>query len=139
MGNFKAGFWGKYVTVLLVLSLLLIALVACKSEPAPMPTPNPGPSGGTIVRSDSVITGEIKAIRRMSSSYPWEVDILVQDSQNVDSLVNPTKDKVGEVITTVTDQDMKPFNGGQVITAHVKLTGDVEHGISLYIYDIKVQ
>jgi hypothetical protein len=36
-----------------------------------------------------------------------------------------------------TDESTKALKVGQIITAHAKLTGDVEIGTTLYIYDIQ--
>jgi hypothetical protein len=125
-----------FLMVALMVILSLLGLSACSSPASPATTPSPG--GGAVVQSDSVVTGEIKAIRPETSGYPWEVDVLVRTSEDVDSLVNPTKDKVGQVITARTDQDMSTFRVGQVITSRVKYVGDVPRpGISLYIYNIR--
>jgi hypothetical protein len=122
---------------LVVSSTLVIS--ACAGRPGPTPAPPPSPGGDAVVLSDSIISGEIKAIRKQTTGYPWEMDILVQSSDNVDSLPNPTKD-VGQVITTKTDEDLSSFKVNQMITARVKYVGDVPRpGISLYIYDIKIK
>jgi hypothetical protein len=99
----------------------------------------PGP-GGTIINSDSIVTATIQAIRQQTSGYPWELDILIQDSVNVGSLPNPTKDSVGKVITVETDQNIISLKVNDVITAKVKYVGDVpKPGITLYIYNIELQ
>ena len=114
---------------------LALALSACSGSSNPGPAPSPG--GGAVVRSDSIITGQIKAIRQQTTGYPWEVDVLIQSSESVDTLPNPTQDKVGQVITAKTDEDLTSFKVGQTITARVKYVGDVpQPGISLYIYNI---
>jgi hypothetical protein len=90
------------------------------------------------VQSDSVITGEIKAVRPQQTGYSWEMDVLIESSVNVDDLPNPTMDKVGQVITAKTDEDVSILKVGQEISAKVKYVGDVpKPGISLYIYNIK--
>jgi len=98
---------------------------------------NSAPSTGTIVDNGSLIVGEIKAVTSMSTGYPWELEVLVKSVQNVDSLPNPVSDKVGQVISCRTDENASAFKVGQLITANVKLTGDVERGTLLYIYNIK--
>jgi len=118
-----------------VLLLSVIAVSACNSN-APTLTPTPGP-GGAVINSDSVITGEIKAIRPQTTGYPWEVDVLVQSSESVGNLPNPTSDKVGQVVTCKTDQDVASFAVDEAINARVKYVGDVpQPGITLYIYNI---
>jgi hypothetical protein len=93
--------------------------------------------GRSLVQNDSIITGEIKAITSMATGYPWEIDVQVTSSQNVGILINPTIDKVGQIVQFRTDVSTKGLTPGQVITAHAKLTGDVEIGTILYIYDIQ--
>ena len=93
--------------------------------------------GRSLVQNDSIITGEIKAIKSMATGYPWEIDVQVTSSQNVVILINPTIDKVGQIVQFRTDVSTKGLTPGQVITAHAKLTGDVEIGTILYIYDIQ--
>lgn len=124
--------------IVLTSVLFLMALVAC-SPSISSTTPSPG-GGGAVVQSDSIITGEIKAIRPQTTAYPWEIDVLIQSSESVGSLPNPTIDKVGQVITAKTDIDPSAFKVGQTISARVKYVGDVpKPGISLYIYDIKAK
>jgi hypothetical protein len=96
------------------------------------------PVGALVVQSDCVITGEIEAIRTQTTGYPWELDVLVRTSEDVGSLPNPTKDKIGQVITVKADQDLSPYKVTQAITARVKYVGDVpKPGIFLFIYDVK--
>ena len=122
------------ITVLvLLLAISLFQLLGCSAT-----STGPGGVGTTVIQSNSLVTGEIKAIRSQSTGYPWEIDILVQSSTNVDDLPNPTADKVGKVVTARTDQDLSSFHMGQKISANVKYVGDVpKPGIILYIYDIK--
>ena len=110
--------WTGYSGGLLwLICVLLVVLTACAS-PSPVPTPTqtstpPGGGGGLVIRSDSNITGEIKAISRQTTGYPWKMDVLILSSDNVESLPNPTADKVGEVITAETDEDLSSFKVGQ--------------------------
>ena len=122
-----------------VFTLAVFGLVGCARPATPTPTATTpgGPGGGTVVNSDSVITAKIQAIRKQTTGYPWEVDILVQNSVDVGSLPNPTKDSVGKVITVKTDQDMTPFKVNDAVTARVKYVGDVpKPGITLYLYNV---
>jgi len=123
----------RQITLIFLFAVSLFPFIGCSTPPA-----NPGGVGTTVINSNSLITGEIKAIRQESSGYPWEVDLLVLSSQNMDNLPNPTADKVGQVITTRTDQDLSTFQTGQKVSANVKYVGDVpKPGIILYIFDIK--
>ncbi len=122
--------------------MLLTVPVGCSSPASPTPTPtasvpSPGGAGGAVINSDSIVTAQIQAIRKQTTGYPWEVDILVQSSVDVGNLPNPTKDSISKVITVKTDQDMTAYKTGQSITAKVKYVGDVPRpGITLYLYNI---
>ena len=123
------------LTVIMVIVLSAGSLVSCtKTTTTATAT---GPGGGSLVRTDSIITGQIKAIKNMTTGYPWEIDVMVTNSQNVGYLPNPTIDKVGQAVPFYTDESTKALQVGQTITAHVKLTGDVEVGTHLYIYNIQ--
>ena len=126
----------KHSLIVIFISLCLTVLLAgpgCTSR-----ITGPGGMGTTVINSNGLITGEIKAIKHESTGYPWEVEVMVLSSDNVDDLPNPTAGKVGQEITARTDQDLSSFSTGQKISANVKYVGDVpKPGIILYIYDIK--
>ena len=126
----------KVIALVLIVSLSTMIITSCSTASSK----SGGGVGTTVVNSDSIITGEIKAIRKMTSGYPWEVDVMILSSEDSGSLPNPTKDKVGQVITVKTDEDMSSFKSGQKISANVKYVGDVpKPGITLYMYNIKTQ
>jgi hypothetical protein len=129
-------------TVIIMFAILLVLGVAsCKSKTTTTtttPTTFTSPIGGALVNSDSIVTVKIQAIQQQTTGYSWTMDVLIQSSVDVDNLVNPTKDSVGKVVTVKTDQDMTSFKTGDVITARVKYTGDVNipGGVNLYMYNI---
>ncbi len=124
-----------------IVVLSIAALLSACSPKAQTTTPittAPGPGGGAVVNSDSFITGKIVAIRSESTGYPWQIDLQILTTQDVGTLPNPVKDKIGQTVTLRTDQDLSSFKVGQTIQAHVKYVGDVPRpGIVLYIFDIK--
>jgi hypothetical protein len=131
------------VTALAVI-LGLFALSGCSgsnttgTSSTTSPGPGPGP-GGAVVQSDSIISAEVKAVRSQSTGYPWEIDIVVKSSENVNDLPNPTSDKVGQTVTVKTDEDASSLKAGQMINARVKYVGDVpKPGVTLYIYSIEI-
>ena len=125
-------------SAVILVTLLLVACSSGASTPPGTTSTSPGGGGGdTVVRSDCIISGELQAIRQQSTGYPFSVDVFIFSSDNVDSLPNPTFDKVGQVITAETDENMESFKPGQRISAHVKYVGDVPSpGISLYLFNI---
>jgi hypothetical protein len=131
------------IFTVVIIAAFLLAGCSGKTTTNPPPTGSTSttgtiPSGGAVINSDSIITGEIKALRAQTTGYPWQIDVLVESSANVDNLPNPTIDKIGQVITFKTDQDLSAFKAGQAITAKVEYVGDVPlPGISLYIYNIQ--
>jgi hypothetical protein len=124
----------KIVWLAAIMSLMLIPVMGACSSPKKTPP-------GLVVNSDSIVSAEIKAIRvGSSSSFPWDLDVLIIKADNVDDLTNPVADKMGQVVTAKTDQDMSDFRTSEMISARIKLVGDVPTpGIDLYIYDIKPQ
>ena len=128
------------LAVLSVAALIIITILApagCKGSPAPG-----GPIRGTVINSDSIVTAQLKGSRKQAVGYPWEVDILIQTSVDVGTLPNPTKNSVGKVVTVKTDTDMNLFKNGDVVTAKIKNTGDVNTpggGITLYMYNVTSQ
>ncbi len=97
------------------------------------------PGGGLVIQSDSIVRARVVAVRPQTSGYPWEADVLVLSSQSVGDLPNPTADKVGQVITVRSSEDLSGIGPGTDITARVKYAGDVPlPGIVLLIYDIAV-
>jgi len=133
------------VTMILVL-ILLVGMFACAyketrpsgpsgaKEPTTPPVP-PGLQTVPVVPNDSVVTGTVNAVRSTTGRFPWEIDIKVQTSQDVPGYRNLTKQKIGEVISVRTKENVAQLQVGQVITARVKVVGD-EKGIFYYGWDI---
>ena len=127
----------KRLAILSATALVIMAILVpagCNNSPG-------RPNGGAVINSDSIVTVQIKAFRKQSTGYPWEVDVLIQSSTDVDTLPNPTKNSVGKVITVKTDAGVTAYKAGDVVTAKIKNIGDVNTpgGISLYMYNITSQ
>lgn len=117
--------------------VVIMSLMACTAKPASTTSTTTTPGGGAVVNSDSIVTATIESIIKETTGYPWQLDVLIQSSSDVDSLPNPTKDSIGKTITVKTDQDMTFYKVGDVVTARVKYVGDVpKPGITLYMYSI---
>lgn len=115
------------VTLVLVFIVLALALPSCSSKGS-----TEGPP------SDSAITGELKGLRKHTSGYSYEVDFLVESSKDVGTLPNPTKDKVGKIITAETNDNLKELEEGEDFTANVKLVYDAaKTGTIFYVYNVK--
>ena len=129
----------KGLAATLAAVFLLAALVGCTgastttSSTTTTPT-GTGPIGGTIIRSDSIVTAEITSPERDVNGV--EIDVRVISTQNVEDLPNPVADKVNQVVTVRIDGDISSFRVGDKITGHIKYSGDVEHGIFLQMSDI---
>jgi hypothetical protein len=120
---------------------LVVALsaVACSGGGASTTTGKPGE--GALVNSDSIVTATIEAIVKQSTGYPWKLEVLIQNTQDVGVLINPVKDSVGKTITVATDENMTSYKVNDVVTAKVKYTGDVNipAGITLYMYNVALK
>jgi hypothetical protein len=129
-----------FLAILIIMAMLGLAGCANTTTTTATTIAPGGPGGGTIINSDSIINAKIQAIFQQTSGYPFELDILVQSSENVGTLPNPTQDSVGKVITVKTDEDISKFKVNDLVAAKVKYVGDVpKPGISLYIYNITPQ
>jgi hypothetical protein len=115
------------VTLVLVSIVLALVLPSCSSKGS-----TEGPSG------DSIISGELKGLRKHSSGYSYQIDFLVESSKDVGTLPNPTKDKVGKVITAETNENLRELEVGEDFTANVKLVYDAaKTGTIFYVYNVK--
>ena len=115
--------------LVLVITLLAVALPSCKSG---------GPTEGPP--SDSLVGGEMKAIRKHSSGYAYDIDFIVESTKDVGTLPNPTKDKVGQTITAWTNENLRELEVGEDFTANVKLVYDASKtGTIFYVYNVKEQ
>ena len=115
------------MTLIIVAILLLMAFPSCSSGGS-----TEGPP------SDSTITAELRGIRKHMSGYTYEIDFLVTSSKDVGTMPNPTKDKVGQVITAQTNENLKELEPGEDFTANVKLVYDAaKTGTIFYVYNVK--
>ena len=92
-------------------------------------------SGAPIVDNRATIRGEVNKVTKLATGG-WQVEVLLQQVNNVSELPNPVSDKLGQVVNLRTDEDTGNLKTGQVITGTVRLTGDVERGVYLYLSDI---
>ncbi len=126
--------------IFMSLAIMLVALAGfeCSGGSNPTESPSFSPRGTVAAQTDSIVYGRIMDIREKTTGYPWEVDVLIESSQNVDNLTNPTKDKLGEVVTVKADQDLSLYKNSQEIDARIKYAEDAgQPGASFYMYDIK--
>jgi len=122
--------------------LLILAPAACTHKsPAVTATTPLSPVNGAVINSDSIDTVQIVDVNPQAAGYPWQLDVVIESTANVGTLLNPVALNVGDVVSVVTDQDMSTFNPHDVVTANIKYTGDVNTsgGISLYIYNVALQ
>ena len=122
------------LSIVLAFAMSVGTLVSCAKTTI---TTSSTQLGRSLVQNDSIITGEIKAIKSMAAGYPRGNRCSGYEFTDMGILVNPTSDKVGQIVQFRTDVSTRGLTPGQVITAHAKLTGDVEIGTILYIYDIQ--
>ena len=122
--------------------LIIFSLAACSGDTASttISTTTTATTPAAVVNSDSIVTGMIQSVRTLTTGFLWELKLSISSSQNVGDLPNPTGDKVGQVLTLKTDQDLALFTPGQLISANVKYAGDIpQTGIILYASNIQLQ
>ena len=128
----------KLFLAVLILTILCLTAISGGCTAKAVTTTSNKPDGGAVVNSDSFVTAEIKAITQQSTGYPWKLNVLIQSTQDVDSLPNPVKDSVGKVVTVFTDENLSSCKVDDVVTAKIKYVGDANTsaGIKLYMYNI---
>jgi hypothetical protein len=125
------------LALLVITGILIIISVAACSGGTTTTTSTPP---AAVINSDSIIAGDIQSIRPQTTGYPWELKVRISSTENVGGLPNPMADKVDQVVTVKTDENIAAFTPGQSISAKVKYAGDVpQPGIILYMYNIKLQ
>ena len=95
-----------------------------------------GPSGVPIIDNRAFVRGEVTAIAKLESVYPWRVELRVMSIENGGVFPNLLAGKEGQTISLRTDQDVSLLEIGKVITASVSLSGDVEHETFLFASNI---
>ena len=119
--------------------LLLMLSAACKSSSttATVTSIVISPGNGAVINSDSIDTVQIIGITAQTTGYPWLLQVVIESTASVGTLPNPVAFSVGDIVTVVTDQDMSKFNANDIVTAKIKLAGDVNipGGIQLYLYN----
>jgi hypothetical protein len=102
--------------VALIISVsLLVSVVGCKKESAA-----PTPEDRFKIDNDSIVLGEVLAIREMSGGAYTELDLRVIKSVDVPEVKkNLTKDKVGKILTVITQDSVMGLLTGEIIVCYV--------------------
>lgn len=91
--------------------------------------------GAPIVDNRATVRGQVIKTTRLASGG-WQVDLQLEQINGVSNLPNPISDRLGQVVNVLADEDAGNLKVGEVITAAVKLTGDPDRHVYLYMYDI---
>ena len=135
-GIHKSTVRSVYIPVLLSSVLLLPpTLSGCNSsngiaKPAPEP-----PVSVPVIPNDSIISGQIVSVAPSPEPFPWQVQLILVDSKDVEGYINLTKSKLGQTVVAKTKDDMASFNAGDRISARFKLAGD-ESGSFFYLKEV---
>jgi len=82
------------------------------------------PSPVPAAPNDSIVTARAIATKKQPDGSMWEVTIEIQNSEDVPGYLNATKDKIGQQMTVLTNDDMSWLKTRQLIRANVRLEGD---------------
>jgi len=108
-----------YLPVLVTLLTLLMAgtMTACgeKGQKDDIPT---------TPQEMSIIVGRAVALRGPIQESYYEIDIEILQSHDVEGVKNPTKNKIGKIITVMCREDMSALNIGEGIAGYVTLYKD---------------
>ncbi|MFC1954747.1 hypothetical protein ACFLVZ_02880 [Chloroflexota bacterium] len=93
------------------------------------------PSPVPAAPNDSIVTAKVITTKKQPDGSMWEVTIEIQNSEDVPGFLNATKDKIGQQMTALTNEDVSWLKPDQLIKANVRLDGD-EHIRFYYASDI---
>ena len=132
-------FRAVYLVPFLLLSVILPAVAAgCSSTATTTTTTSPAPGGaggGALVRNDSIVTVKIVSLTPRNNGIT-DLSVTVLSTQNVDDLVNPVADKVGQTIDVWTDEDVSALKAGDTVNGRIQYAGDAVIGITYQLYSI---
>jgi hypothetical protein len=88
-----------------------------------------------VIPNDSIISGQIVSVAPSPEPFPWQVQLILVDSKDVEGYINLTKSKLGQTVVAKTKDDMASFKAGDRISARFKLAGD-ESGSFFYLKEV---
>ncbi|MGI2336760.1 MAG: hypothetical protein ACRKGH_09025 [Dehalogenimonas sp.] len=82
------------------------------------------------------MTAKVLITKKLIEGSLWEITFEILNSQDVAGYLNSTKDKIGQEMTVLANEDVSWLKPGQSITANVRLDGD-EHTHFYYASEIR--
>jgi predicted small lipoprotein YifL len=111
----------KFLLIAIVaIAFLVPTLTTCGQKDA-----KPTPEQALARQNDSIVVAEVLAVRENPSVGYAEVDLKILKSEDVEGIKNnPTKDKVGKVITVLTEDFVAAINIGEIVVCYVTLSSE---------------
>ncbi|HXX59050.1 MAG TPA: hypothetical protein VEI27_00040 [Dehalococcoidales bacterium] len=132
----------KYLLLIILLVGGLLVLNGCHSSTTTtISTTSSGPGSGAVINSDSIDTVQIQSITKQTNGHAWKLDVLIQSTQDVDSLPNPVAQNLHNTVSVYCDEDLSGFRANDIATCRIKYAGDVNipGGIYLLMYNVVKQ
>jgi len=105
---------------IIAVAFLVPTLTTCGKKDA-----QPTPEQALARQNDSIVLAEVLAVREHPSGGYAELDLKVLKSIDVEGIKNnPTKDKVGKVITVLTGEFVAAISIGDIIVCYVTLSDE---------------
>lgn len=74
--------------------------------------------------NDSIVAAEIVSVKPLTGGFAFEMEIRLTDSQNLPGSINMTKDKVGQVLTAKTQDNLVEYKAADLISGNLRFAGD---------------
>lgn len=103
------------------------ATTKAESKQPDVAPPTAPPIGVPAAPNKSLVTAEIISISKGPWPGSYQIELLIQDSQDIPGFANFTKSRVGQIISAVTRAEVKGLRRGEMIQAQLTYRGD-EHG-----------
>lgn len=103
------------------------ATATVESKQPDVAPPTAPPIGVPAAPNKSLVKAEIVSVGKGPWPDSYQIELLIQASQDIPGFANFTKSRVGQIISAVTRTEVEDLREGEVIQAQLTYRGD-EHG-----------
>lgn len=111
------------------------ATATAESKQPDVAPPTAPPVGVPAAPNKSLVTAEIMSVSKGPWPGSYQIELLIQDSQDIPGFANFTKSRVSQIISAITRAEVEELREGEVIQAQLTYRGD-EHGGLFFVMSI---
>jgi hypothetical protein len=111
------------------------ATATAESKQPDVAPPTAPPVGVPAAPNKSLVTAEIMSVSKGPWLGSYQIELLIQDSQDIPGFANFTRSRVSQIISAITRAEVEELREGEVIQAQLTYRGD-EHGGLFFVMSI---